>query len=85
MSELRQIVQVMTDGPSRSDMLAAELLAQAAAVLGTRRFSDMAEGLSAAAGILGAKAMDTRISNLHDAAEMLSIASRRIERRSGDW
>ena len=44
--------------------------------LGTRRFSDMAEKLSAAAGILGAKAMDTRISNLHDAAEMLSIASR---------
>ena len=55
-------------------MSTATLLAEAAAVLGTRRFSDMAEKLSAAAGILGAKAMDTRISNLHDAAELLSIA-----------
>lgn len=84
-AELRQIVRVMADRPTRSDMFTAELLADAAAVLGTRRLSDMAEGLAAAAGILGEKAMETRISNLHDAAEMLSDASRRIERYRGDW
>jgi hypothetical protein len=42
-SELRQIVRVMADHPTRSDMLAAELLAEAAAVLGSRRFSDTVE------------------------------------------
>ncbi len=84
-AELRQIVQVLADRPTRSDMLAADLLAQAAGVLGSRRFTDMAEGLAVAASILGTKAMDDRISRLHDAAAELGAASRRIERHRGDW
>ena len=84
-SDLRQVVRVMADGPARSDLLAAELLAEAAVVFGSHRFSDTAEGLSQAAGILSGKAMDARITRLHDAADALADASGRIERRSGDW
>ena len=83
--ELRQIIRVMADGPPRSVTFTAELLGQAAELLGSRRFHDAVEELSAAAGILGARDMDTRISNLHDAAELLSAASRRIQRSTGEW
>ena len=82
-AELRQIVRVMADGPTRNDMLAAELLAEATGVLGSRRFTDMAEGLAVAASILGTKAMDTRISNLHgrSRAARLCLAPHRADQR----
>jgi hypothetical protein len=62
-----------------------KLLADAAAVLGSHRFHDAVEELSAAASTLSGRAMDARISRLHDAAETLSDASGRIGRYRGDW
>jgi hypothetical protein len=84
-AELRQVIQVMAEGPTGADMLVAEMLANTADVLGTARFSQMAEELAMAADILGSADIGTKISSLHQAAEMLAHASDRIQRISGEW
>lgn len=83
--QLRQVVQVMNAGPARTSADTAELLAYAADVFGKSRFSDVVEELGAAADTLSSRKMDARISELHDIAEILSAAAKRIQRNSGEW
>jgi uncharacterized protein with PhoU and TrkA domain len=61
------------------------MLAYAAVVFGKSTFGDTVEVLEAAADALSSRAMAERISELHEIAETLSAAARRIERNSGEW
>lgn len=83
--QLRQVVQVMDAGSAGTSPDIAEMLAYAAGVLGSSRFSDVSEELAMAAETLASQAMATRISELADAAEMLSAAAKRIQRSAGEW
>ena len=84
-AQLRQIVRVMDTAPARTDMFTAEMLADAAAVFGNSSFHNDVEELMDIAAILSPQKLDATISGLHDAADALSAAAQRIERRSGDW
>jgi uncharacterized protein with PhoU and TrkA domain len=83
--QLRQVVAVLNAGPAGTSAYTAEMLAYAAVVFGKSTFGDTVEVLEAAADALSSRAMAERISELHELAETLSAAARRIERNSGEW
>ncbi len=83
--ELRQVVQVMRAGPARASADAAEMLSYAADVFGRREFIGLVDQLGTAADMLSARTLADQIGSLHDIAETLDAASRRIHRSSGEW
>ncbi len=83
--QLRQVIRVMNAGPAGTSADIAEMLAYAAGVFGKSRFGDAVEQLGAAAETLSSRTLDARISELHDIAETLSTAAKRIQRNSGEW
>jgi hypothetical protein len=83
--QLRQVVQVMNEGPTRANADLAEMLSYAADVLSSSEFIGMVDELGAAAETLLSQAMSDRIGKLSDIAEILDAAPDRIQHNSGEW
>jgi len=80
--ELRQVVDVMTSSPSGPDARTAAWLAEAAEVYGSHRFRNTVLALVEAAALLpgNGSALDSKISELHEIADLISASSRRMSR-----
>lgn len=83
--QLRQVVQVMNEGPARTSADAVEMLGYAADVFGRREFIGIVDELGTAADTLSSRTLADQIGSLSEIAETLDAASRRIQRNSGEW
>ena len=81
-TQLRQVVAVMTSTPAGPDTRTAALLAQAADIFSTHAFQCAAASLGQAADILPAydRTLQTRITQLQQAAEIISAAADNLRR-----
>lgn len=81
-TELRQIVDVMSITPAGPDARTASILMDAAEIFSSSSFTRAATALGEAADILPNydQAFATRISQLHDAAEAISAAAQEVKR-----
>jgi hypothetical protein len=84
--ELRQVVEVMVNDPSRPDPETAVMLAEAAEVYGSDRFLQAVELLVEATEELPGwnRNLSEKINELHDIADVISAGTRRMAQYSED-
>jgi hypothetical protein len=78
-TELRQVIEVMSSTPSGLDAEIASMVAESAEVFGSYEFNQAAMALTDAADIMpNLKELGEKINLLHEAAELIAVSARRM-------
>jgi hypothetical protein len=79
-TELRQVIDVMTSSPAGLDARIATALAEASGIYGSHDFRQSASALAHAADILPSynRSLDDKINQLREIADLISVSSRNM-------